>query len=272
MARHAQRDRQGPGASTRINTPASAYARKGAGLAGRVANNRNAGQREAMDKKSSNLLDRKPSVPMGHYFSVNPLTIREAENAIYAEFTIILRHNEALTRETVADAITYTITTDGVIIGKFALLTMTDPKRDRIYLNFWTHRVAYDRMMDQYGPGRVNDAWAENDRVIVERFEFIIERVEDTLRYVSSERAKQIEREKQAAGTSAQRHAPGRHDLTSAEIDQRRAIVAQAEGLKRDTPGLTWKEIAAQVGTRERTLRDWRAKPRYQSAADNAKK
>lgn len=209
---------------------------------------------------------------MGHYFSVNPLTIREAENAIYAEFTIILRHNEALTRETVADAITYTITTDGVIIGKFALLTMTDPKRDRIYLNFWTHRVAYDRMMDQYGPGPVNDAWAENDRVIVERFEFIIERVEDTLRYVSSERAKQIEREKQAANCSPKRGAPGNPGLSLAEIEHRRAIVAQAEGLKRDTPSLSWKEIAAKVGTRERTLRAWRKERRYLPAANNAKK
>lgn len=224
------------------------------------------------ENKNLRSLTRKPSVAMGHHFTVNPLTAREAENELYAALTFILRHNESLTRETFSDAITYTITTAGVIIGKFALLTVTDPKRDRIYLQFWTHRVAYDRLMDHYGPGRANDAWDERDREIVERFEFIIERVEGTLRYVSIEREKQIAREKQAAGPSTQRGAPGNPGLTSAEIDHRRAIVAQANELKHSLPGLSWKEIAAQVGTRERTLREWRKDPRYQSAADNSEK
>ena len=218
-------------------------------------------------------LDRKPLatwVAMGHSFSINPLTIREAENALYAQLTWILRYNEAVAREVLGDTITYSITTDGVIIGRFALLTLADPERDLIYLNFWTHRVAHDRLIDQHGRGK--DAWPDADRLLVDRFEFIYNIVEGVMRYLSIERKEQIEREKQAAGTPTKRRAPGRHDLTSAEIDQRRAIVAQAEGLKRDTPGLTWKEIAAQVGTRERTLRDWRAKPRYQSAADNGKK
>lgn len=195
------------------------------------------------------------------------MTVGEAETTLTAELISCLRHNEALVRGAFGNNVTYSVTRDGITIGALTLLPDYIPGITTPVM--WTHRTACERAIEQHG--RTRDHWPADDCAQIDRFEIILDRVMSNLVALSEERRDQLGTA-QAGTDPAARKRTGRPILTQAEIDHRRAIVAQAEGLKRDTPGLSWKEIAKQIGTRARTLRDWRKDQRYQPAADNAKK